>query len=349
MEIVIVDDSQTNLILLKHLVDKLEDCQAITFTASQEALLWCEKSNPDLILVDYMMPNPDGLEFIRRFRQMKGKEHTPLVMITANHQREVRYEALQLGANDFLTKPIDGLEFLVRTKNMLALRNSHRELAQRAQWLSEEVNKITAQVIAREQELIIRLSKAAEYRDMETHIHIERMSHYCLHIAKNLGLPVEEQDLIFKAAPMHDIGKVGIPDYILLKPDKLTETEYTIMKQHAVIGYQILQDSPSRLLQVAAEIALSHHEKYDGSGYPYGIRGEEIPLPGRIVAVADVFDALISHRPYKKAWKLKKATALIEQEAGKHFDPACVQAFFSNWNNILEIRKHYGGDVDESL
>lgn len=236
---------------------------------------------------------------------------------------------------DFLNKPLDNTEFLARAKNMLALRQSHKKLLDHASWLADEVRKATAQIVAQEREMIFTLAKAAEYRDPETGAHILRMAHYSKHIARKLGLSVEQQELLLEAAPMHDIGKVGIADMILLKPGKLTEQEFSIMKKHAVIGAQILATSSSPLLKVAAEIAHAHHEKFDGSGYPRGLEGEAIPLFGRIVAVADVFDALTSERPYKKAWSIEKATELIREGAGKHFDPVCVQAFFSDFDDVL--------------
>ncbi len=200
--------------------------------------------------------------------------------------------------------------------------------------------------MAQERETIFCLSRAAEYRDPETGAHILRMAHYSRHIARHMGLSVAQQDLLLQAAPMHDIGKVGTPDTILLKPGRLDDAEFAIMKQHAVIGYEILVASSSPLLQAAAEIAHTHHEKFDGSGYPRGLVGEAIPLFGRIVAVADVFDALTSVRPYKKAWSIEQALALLHEGKGKHFDPACVDAFLCEWDEVLKIKQRF---VDEEF
>jgi putative two-component system response regulator len=244
---------------------------------------------------------------------------------------------------------VDKVELTARVNNLLALRKSQQQLANRADWLAEEVAKATAEIAAREKEAILRLSRAAEYRDPETGSHLLRMSNYTRLIAVQLGLPPAEQELLLESSPMHDIGKVGTPDHILLKPGRLTPEEFEIMKQHATIGYEILRDSVSPLLQCAAKLALAHHEKFDGSGYPQGLAGEAIPLHGRIVAVADVFDALTSERPYKKAWTLDAAVDFLKTNAGSHFDPVCVEAFLAAWPQVLEIRQRYQDEADNSV
>lgn len=344
MKVVIVDDTQVNVMLLRHLVAQLDEkCDSVCFLNPAEGLVWCQENDPDLLVVDYMMPGLDGLEFIRRFRETQGKANIPVLMITANDQIKVRYQALEGGANDFLTKPVDKIEFLVRARNMLALRKGQRQLANRAAWLAEEVRKATAEIVARDRDIIIRLTKTAEFRDPETGDHILRMAAYSRLIAARMGLPETDQELLLETAPMHDVGKVGIPDYILLKPGKLDAAEFEIMKQHARIGREILADSPSKLMQVAAEIAYCHHEKFDGSGYPNGLKGDGIPLFSRIVAVADVFDALTSSRPYKRAWEPEEAMALLKENAGSHFDPACVEAFLSGEEGIMAIRAQFSG------
>jgi putative two-component system response regulator len=221
-------------------------------------------------------------------------------------------------------------------------------LANRAEWLAAEVAQATAEIAAREKEAILRLSRAAEYRDPETGSHLLRMSNYTRLIAEQLGLSPDEQELLLEASPMHDIGKVGTPDQILLKPGRLTPEEFEIMKQHATIGYEILRDSVSPLLQCAAKLAMAHHEKFDGSGYPQALAGEAIPLHGRIVAVADVFDALTSERPYKKAWTLEAAVDFLKSNSGSHFDPACVEALLAVWPQVLEIRARYYDEPDNS-
>ena len=341
MDVVIVDDNEINVTLLRHLVKAIEDTKAITFTDSAAGLQYCLDNDPDLVVIDYMMPPPDGMAFIQAFRAHPGRKNTPLLMITANQDTEVRHRALTLGASDFLTKPVDKNEFRARATNMLLLRKSQKQLADRAAWLAEEVAKATNEVLVRERETIIRLSKAAEYRDPETGAHILQMANYSQIIARNLGHSEADQTLLLDAAPMHDIGKVGTPDHILLKPGRLDPEEMEIMRQHASIGYDILKGSPSPLLQKAAVIALTHHEKFDGSGYPNQLKGQDIPLDGRIVAIADVFDALTSERPYKKAWAIDDAVTFLHDNSGSHFDPECLAAFFRNWDEVLDIRNRY--------
>ena len=348
-QVLIVDDTEINLILFGALVKKLDDCQAQVFDDSRKALAWVTDNVPDLIIVDYMMPDLDGLEFIRLVRNMPGHMLVPILMITANDQKEIRYQALDLGANDFLTKPIDKVEFLARARNMLSLNQARKHMADHASWLAGEVRKATQEILKRERETVFRLAKAAEYRDPETGAHILRMANYSMLIARELGLSSEDQQLILEAAPMHDIGKVGIADSILLKPGKLTVEEFDVMKQHAMYGYELLHGSSSALLQAAAEIAKGHHEKFDGSGYPSGIKGEAIPIFSRIVAVADVFDALTSERPYKKAWEVEAAVDFLSSGAGIHFDPACVKAFLNAWDDVELVRMKYQEDSLEAI
>lgn len=343
--VLIIDDTEINLILFAALVKKLDDCVPHTFAQARDALRWAQDNDPDLVIVDYMMPDMDGLEFIRVLRETPERGDVPILMITANDQKQLRYRALDLGANDFLTKPVDKVEFLARTRNMLQVSDARKQLADRASWLADEVRKATAQIVARERETVFRLCKAAEYRDPETGAHILRMAHYSQLIARGLGLSVDDQELLLEAAPLHDIGKVGIADKILLKPGRLDAEEFEVMKQHAIYGYELLHGSSSRVLQAGAEIARGHHEKFNGSGYPAGVAGTDIPIFSRIVAVADVFDALTSERPYKKAWTLEAAVDFLVQGSGSHFDPQCVQAFLNAWDEVMEIRGRYQEEV----
>jgi putative two-component system response regulator len=341
MKICIVDDTPINLTLMQALVAKIDGCQPVCFAESPAGLQYCIDEEVDLIIVDYMMPAPDGLEFIAQLRSKDSRTEVPVLMVTADHEKDVRYRALEVGATDFLTKPVDRIEFMSRVRNMLAIRRSHVLLSDRAETLAAEVRKATAEIVAREKEVIYRLSRAAEYRDPETGAHILRMTHYSALIARHLGWSDEALDLILQAAPMHDIGKLGTPDHILLKPAHLTDAEFVIMKRHTVIGAAILKDSTSPMLQLAAQIALGHHEKFDGSGYPQGLAGEAIPQAARIAAVADVFDALTSSRPYKKAWELDRALALLKTGRGSHFDPECVDAFLARLDEALVIRERF--------
>ena len=343
-KVLIVDDAEINLILFEALLKRMGNSESIRFSSALQGLAWAVSHDVDLVIVDYMMPELNGMAFIQQFRSTPGKEDIPVLMITANDQKQIRYRALDAGATDFLTKPVDKIEFMARAKNMLLLSASRKVLADRAAWLADEVRKATSEIVQRERETVIRLSKAAEYRDPETGAHILRMAHYSELIAKGMDLPKDQQELLLEAAPMHDIGKVGIADNILLKPGRLTPEEFEVMKQHAVFGYEILKGSSSRVLQAGAEIARGHHEKYDGSGYPMGSASDAIPVFSRIVAVADVFDALTSERPYKKAWSLERASEHIMASAGTHFDPQCVTAFFAQWEGVLEIRHRFNDD-----
>lgn len=345
LKVVIVDDTPMSLTMLQYLVRKLPACEAICFTDPLEALGWCRANEPDLLIVDFMMPELDGTALVDRFRALH--RDIPVLMVTANHDMALRYEALQKGVTDFLNKPLDNTEFIARAKNMLALRKSQKLSAERISWLDDEVRKATELLVEQERNTIFCLAKAAEYRDPETGSHILRMAHYSLHIARMLGLGSKDQELLLEAAPMHDIGKVGTPDAILLKPGRLTPEEFEVMKQHAEIGFKVLSQFPSPLLEAAAQIAYTHHEKFDGSGYPRGLKGDAIPLFGRIVAVADVFDALTSARPYKRAWSVDEASAFLRDGRGKHFDPACVDAFLMNWEDVMAIRERFADDEHE--
>ncbi|HJV03613.1 MAG TPA: HD domain-containing phosphohydrolase [Burkholderiaceae bacterium] len=341
MDVLIVDDEPTNLELFRHMLATTVGATPRLASDPVAALDWCSRNEPDLVLLDYMMPGMDGLEFLRRFRALPGKAMTPVVMVTADTESAVRHQALQLSANDFLTKPVNTAELRARVGNLLTLRKAQRELANRATWLADKVREATAAIAERDREIILRLSRAAEYRDPETGDHLLRMAAYAALTARGLGMGPDECELVRDAAPMHDIGKVGIADSILLKRGRLTSEEVAIMRGHARIGADILEGSSSPLLQAAAQIALSHHEKFDGSGYPQGLIGTAIPIYGRITAVADVFDALTSERPYKKAWTLEAAAEHLRAGAGGHFDPDCVRALLADWPAVCAIHQQH--------
>ncbi len=347
--VMIVDDRGTARSLLEGLARSIEPGLRVeSFAEPQTALDRAAQSTPDLIISDYRMPGMDGVEFTRRLRAMPRLEEVPIVIVTVVEDRQIRYQALESGATDFLTRPIDPQECRARCRNLLTLRRSQKIVSDRAKWLEDQVMQATRDVRIRERETLLRLAKAGEYRDEGTGNHIIRMAKYARLIASELKLSAMECDEIESSAPMHDIGKIGIPDQILLKPGPLNDEELCIMRRHAEIGYQILADSPSRYLQMGAVIALGHHEKFNGTGYPNGLAGEAIPLPARIVAVGDVFDALTTVRPYKQAWPMQKALDYLKTEMGGHFDPDCVRAFLVRLDEVAQIMKEYG-DYPEQI
>ena len=343
-----VDDAQSNLDVYERTFRQIRNAKCIKFTSSAEGLQWATSHDPDLVLVDYDMPAPNGLEFIQAFRGFRGKGITPVVMITASKEAGVRHAALELGATDFLTKPADPLEFVARARNLLALRDRQKELAGRTEWLATEVRRATAAIVERERETIFQLLQIAEFRDSDTASHIVRIGHLAALLGNAIGLSSAECELLRLAAPMHDIGKVSTPDNILLKRGKLTQEEWVVMRKHTVAGYEILKDSRSTLLRRGAEIALTHHEKWDGSGYPNGAKGEEISLSGRITALVDVADALTSVRPYKAAWPMSQALEQIRRDRGKHFDPKLVDAFLGIIPEVNAVKVKYA-DVGTAL
>ena len=345
MRVLLVDDSKPNLLVYEKILARIPNLAARAFTSSAEALAWCATDEPDLIVLDYQMPAPDGLEFIQYYRGLRPDADTPIVMITGEKDKGVRHRALDLGASDFLNKPADPVEFLARVRNLLALRESRIVLHKRADWLAREVELATREIAEREEETIHRLMRAAEFRDNETGNHIVRMGEYAGVLGAALGFSVEDCRLLRLATPMHDIGKVSTPDAILLKPGPLTPEEWTVMRNHTVAGYEILKGSSSRLIQLAAEIALSHHERFDGTGYPAGTKGAAIPVSARICAIADVFDALTSERPYKEAWDVDRAFSEIERLSGTHFDPKLVSVFDSIKPGIQKIKQRLPDDA----
>ena len=336
--VLIIDDQSITRMILQELIGSIDrDVKPTCFADPTQALEWAKEHDVDLVITDYKMPQMDGVEFIKWFRRIPGFNDVPVMIVTCIEDQSVRYMALESGATDFITKPIDHTECRARCNNLLTMSLQRKLIKDRALLLEAEIRKTTQELHDREEETLIRLAKAGEYRDEETGNHILRISRYSQLIADQLGLSEELCDLIAQAAPMHDIGKIGIPDAILLKPGRLTPEEFKIMQQHTEVGYEILKDSPSKYLQTGSIIALSHHEKFNAQGYPHGLRGDKIPLEARIVAVADVFDALVSNRPYKKSWPVEKAFDYIKQERGSHFDPDCAEIFVNESTRVLDI------------
>ncbi len=339
--ILVVDDDLFALNLLDELITGFSGSHVAACDSAEEAIAWCRDHTPDVVVTDYQMPGIDGLQFLTHLRSQETTREVPVMMVTALDDREIRRRALDLGANDFLSKPLDAAEVKARLRNMILVRQAQQLLANQTRELGCQVRLATSRLAGREQEIVLRLCRAAEFRDWESGEHLVRAAHYARIIARELGLTAGDQELIFLATPMHDVGKIGIPDHILLKPSRLDDSEFAFMKQHTVIGHRILGGSEAELLQIAAEIALSHHERFDGAGYPNGIRGEAIPRFGRIVAIADVFDALLSHRPYKMPWSVDAAVALVREGAGTQFDPACVTAFNRGLSEILTVVEQF--------
>jgi len=340
--VMVVDDQSTGRAIMEQVVRTLDERVVVEgFARPVDAVVWATRHIADLVLVDYLMPDMDSIEFVKRLRSLPGYEHVPIVMVTVHDDRKVRYAALDAGITDFLTKPVDARECLARCRNLLTLRRQQLALEDRRRLLEHMVADATREVREREKETLLRLARAGEFRDEETGYHLIRMSRYSRLIASAVGLEHDEAETIELAAPLHDIGKIGIPDQILLKGAKLDDGEWQVMRRHPLIGHEILKGSASKYVRMGALIALGHHEKYDGSGYPNGLVGDHIPLCARIVAVADVFDALTSVRPYKAAWTSEQAFDYLAAQRGKHFDPRMVEAFVAAKQEVAGIQSEW--------
>ena len=333
----LVDDSRSVLVMLQQLVEASGAVAATPCLDPLEALETARQREFDIVLVDYEMPKLDGISFIRELRSFPAYVDVPIVMVTSIQTEEVRIKALEAGATDFLPKRPEATELSVRLKNLIKLGISVRTLNNQAANLAHEVAAATAKLQEREEELVMRLALAVEYRDNDTGEHTLRVAKYSRLIAEQLGLSPRLCRDIYLAAPLHDVGKVAIPDGILLKPGRLTDDEMATIRTHTTVGERILADSHCELIKLASTIAISHHERWDGSGYPRGLRQLQIPIAGRIVAVADVFDALTSKRPYKEAMPAEAARAYLEAKTGVEFDPACVEAFLARWDDVVAI------------
>ncbi len=335
--ILVVDDEEVNLILLERLLTRAGFDNLQGTSDPRQVLYHFESFEPDLILIDLHMPHLDGITLIEQLNERIPTEHyLPIVVLTADLSPEAEKKALSSGAKDFLNKPFKAAQITLRLRNLLETRRLHLELQANNQLLEERVKDRTIELEAARLDILERLALAAEYRDYETGRHTQRVGELSALLAQKLGLPPKEVELIRRAAPLHDVGKIGIPDEILLKPGKLSLGEFEVMKTHVNIGVKLLAEGHSDIMQMAELISLSHHERFDGSGYPRGLKGDDIPLIGQIVAVTDVFDTLISKRPYKEAWPLEKAVAEVQRQSGKWFSPRIVVAFF----RVLAEQEH---------
>ncbi len=348
--VVLIDDVAANLRLIESSLRACGLSQVKSFSSSAEGLQWLQENVWDLLLLDLDMPEPNGFAILEA---LKGRDRncSPVIIVTALSDVQDRRRGLELGANDYLCKPLDLPELLLRVRNNLQLSLASRTLQEERNMLDARVRERTEQLHASYQAVIRSLARAAEYKDNETGNHILRIGESAALIAHAIGKERHWVELLRLAAPMHDVGKIGIPDQILGKPGRLTDEERELMNRHPLIGYQILHDQvSSSLTDLAAEVALNHHERWDGSGYPRGLRGEQIPLSARIVALCDVYDALRSPRPYKAAWSSERAQEHIREQAGQHFDPQLVEVMIGLFEQIETIRTEYldGGDTPVS-
>jgi len=339
--ILIVDDNLANVALLEAILDEEEYTNVYSTTDPFQVLPLHQEYQFDLILLDIRMPGMSGIDVLQKLRVIASNDFLPVIVLTAQTDPETRQEALLAGAKDFLTKPFTDWEVLLRIKNTLETRLFYTRQVLRADMLESAVLKRTKKIRETQFEIVQRLGAAGELRDNETGAHVKRMSHICGLLAAKRGMGAEFSELLLYASTMHDVGKIGIPDSILLKPGKLSRDEWQVMQQHPKIGAQIIGNHDSALLNLARETALFHHEKWDGSGYPHAIFGEEIPVSARIAAISDVFDALTSERPYKAAWSVDRAVELLKEESERHFDPSIVEIFIENLDEIIIIKERY--------
>ncbi len=345
-KVLIVDDEPNNLQLLRQVLQ--HQYQLAFATDGVKALNIARKLKPDIILLDIMMPEMDGYETCRQLKADSVTAQIPVIFVTALGEVGDERQGFQVGGVDYITKPVSGPIVNARVRTHLALYDQNRALEEMVQQKTKQLRQAFEKLEIYSLDSIHRLTKAAEYKDEDTGVHIQRMSQYSAAVARQMGFSDDEIKSILYAAPLHDVGKIGIPDRILLNPGKLTGEEWKIMKQHTTFGGKILEGVEAGYLKLGKTIALTHHEKWDGTGYPEGLKGNDIPQIGQIVAIADVFDALTSKRPYKDPFTLEKAFAIIEEGRGSHFNPAVVDAFFAAKGKILLIKEKYK-DEDASL
>ncbi|MGK7313004.1 MAG: HD domain-containing phosphohydrolase [Candidatus Longimicrobiales bacterium M2_2A_002] len=325
--ILVIDDEEANIQFLRRVLEPEGYRGVVSTTDPTEALELARETAPDLVLLDLMMPERDGFEILEGLQELKAPgSFLPVLILTSDHTHGTKRRALAGGAKDFLTKPLSPAEVRLRVRNLLETRSLHLQLKDQNRLLEERVRERTADLERARFETLERLARAAEYRDDQTGEHTRRVGRLAARVAEALGWDEERCEMIFRVAPLHDVGKIGIPDRILLSPGRLSEDEFDVMKTHTTIGAELLGESEFPLMQMAEEIAFSHHERWDGGGYPQGLAGGTIPLAGHIVSVADTFDALTTARPYKEAWSLDRTLDEIRSESGGKFAPELVEA-----------------------
>ena len=340
-KILIIDDQKLHTFFLEKILKKEGYSNIECVTDPKRALETYRRYQPDLIVLDLIMPKIDSFAIMETCQKERSIDYLPVLALSEDKNPELRIRALQTGATDFLNKPYESIEILMRIRNLIETRRLHMQVMDQNKILEIKVQERTKELNDTRLEVIRRLAQAAECRDEDTGLHIIRMSKYCEKLARGLKLDDQKCDLILNASPLHDIGKIGIPDSILLKPGKLTPEEFEVMKTHTTIGARLLSGSNSLFMQLAETIALTHHEKWDGTGYPRKIKGDDIPLVGQICSICDVFDALTSKRPYKKAWTTKEAIDEIFRQEGKHFNPLLVKCFMVVLPEIEKIKSQY--------
>ena len=340
-KILIVDDNPLDISQLKLILENERYGNIFSTTNPLQVVPLFKKNQFDLILLSIQMPKISGIKILEQLSSIAKDNFLPVIVLCEEEDRLVLQQALAAGAKDYIPKPYDSWEVLMRIQNTLQTGQYYTRQVLRADLMENEIFKRTKEIRENQFEIVQCLGVAGELRDNETGAHVQRMSHVCALLAEKRGLGGRYAELLLNASVMHDIGKIGIPDSILLKAGKLTDTEWLVMQQHPKIGAQILGKHQTNLLVLARETALYHHEKWDGSGYPHGISGSNIPVAARIAAISDVFDALASDRPYKKAWPVEKAVNILKEESGKHFEPIMVDLFVENLSEIVAIRERF--------
>lgn len=361
--IVIVDDEVSQIRSLKQYLSEAGYSNFVTTNDATEAVDLVREEKPDMVLLDIAMPEVSGIDILHIFSLDQTMQHVPVIILTDTTDREIKHLCLELGASDFLAKPVDPMELLPRVRTLLLNKQFRDQQTSHSEWLEEQVRKRTAELAASREEVVHCLARAGEFRDDDTGHHVARVGKYVAVIARELGFSPSRVEIVELAAQLHDIGKIGIPDAILHKPGKLDDTEYSMMRSHCAIGKEIIQPLPpqeaaimrghsrlgssmlhvpsSPLLMLAARIAQTHHERWDGTGYPLGLQGEDIPIEGRMTAVADVYDALSTKRAYKQPFSREKCFSILEEGRGTHFDPKVLDAFFARADDIIQIQLDY--------
>ena len=363
-KVMIVDDEPLNVRVLKKYLETVGFTRFVTTSDALQALPMLEEERPDILLLDIMMPGISGLDILEIVREHSQLKFLPVIILTAASDPDTKLDALSRGATEFLGKPVEHAELALRVRNALVAKGHQDRLSDYSSYLKQQVTNRTAELRASQQEVVNCLARAADYRDGTTGRHVIRVGLYAEVVARKMGCPEHVADLLRESAKLHDVGKIGIPDSILLKPGKLDETELQLMRQHCMMGRNIIDQLPegrsseiagiqagnvaSPILRLAASVAYSHHEKWDGTGYPLGLKGSEIPIEGRITAIADVFDALSTKRPYKGAFEMTRCFQILEEGRSTHFDPEVLDAFFAAIDEIMQVYEKYSDAADET-